>query len=406
MSWVPASHAEEINKVITFSFSKSLWWDSSNNFSLSVCTYGSSNREQGRLLIGHGAKTSMYILGIDTSCDDTCASVVKDGCQVLSNIVHSQVKLHHPHGGVVPELASRAHLRNILPVVKAALDKACISVKDLDGIAVTIGPGLIGSLLVGLYYAKALSYSHHIKMVAINHLEGHILSIFLEEKQPAFPFISLTVSGGHTSLYHVTEIGKYEVLGRTLDDAAGEAFDKVSKILGLGYPGGPIIEKFAKQGDPHKIPFPRAYMSRDSLDFSFSGVKTAVALYIKKWGSQNPETLGVTKYDIAASFQESVVEVLVKKALLAQERKGAKCICVSGGVACNGRLRKKLMEECKKKGIQVFWPRPEYCTDNGAMIALAGYHRILKGETADYSLDVRSRFPIEDIYSQAQKSSQ
>ncbi len=339
----------------------------------------------------------MYILGIDTSCDDTCASVLEDGHKVLSNVIHSQIKLHHPHGGVVPELASREHLRNIMPVVSQALEKAEITIKDLNAVAVTIGPGLIGSLLVGLYYAKAICYAHSINLVAINHLEGHILSIFLEHDHPPFPFVCLTVSGGHTSLYNVLDFGKYEVLGHTLDDAAGEAFDKVAKILGLGYPGGPVIEKLASEGDPEKIPFPRAYMSKDSLDFSFSGVKTAVALYTKKWNSKEQETKNVSKSDIAASFQESVVDVLVKKALLAQEKTCAQTICLSGGVACNGRLRDKLLKACQEKGIKVFWPRPEYCTDNGAMIAMAGYHRIIKGERADYSLDVRSRFPIEEI---------
>ena len=340
----------------------------------------------------------MYILGIDTSCDDTSAAVVKDGYTVLSNVVHSQIKLHHPHGGVVPELASREHIRNIFPVVQEALRKAQVKLTDLDGLAVTIGPGLIGSLLVGLYYVKALSYALEAPFVSVNHLEGHILSIFLEENPPPFPFLCLTVSGGHTNLYHVLDFGKYRQLGRSLDDAAGEAFDKVAKLLGLGYPGGPIIDAIAQQGDPSKIQFPRAYMSKDSLDFSFSGLKTAVALFVKRWSKrEGHDTKEVTVNDIAASFQESVIDVLVNKALKAQEMTGCRHICVAGGVACNSRLRQRFMEVAREKDLRVMWPRPEYCTDNGAMIAVVGYHRLNNGLVADYAIDVRSRFPLGEI---------
>ncbi|MBW1730951.1 MAG: tRNA (adenosine(37)-N6)-threonylcarbamoyltransferase complex transferase subunit TsaD [Deltaproteobacteria bacterium] len=340
----------------------------------------------------------MYVLGIDTSCDDTSAAVVRDGHAVLSNVVHSQVSLHHPHGGVVPELASREHIKNILPVVKEALARARIAPHDLDGLAVTVGPGLIGSLLVGLYYTKALSYVTGLPYVAINHLEGHILSIFLEDNPPPFPFVCLTVSGGHTSLYHVLDFGSYRLLGQTLDDAAGEAFDKVAKLLGLGYPGGPVLDNMAKQGDPSKIAFPRAYLSKDSLDFSFSGLKTAVALFIKKWQSAGGATTpDITVNDLAASFQESVIDILIHKAMKAQEITGTTRICIAGGVACNSRLRAKFLQEATKRGISVMWPRPEYCTDNGAMIAVAGYHRLLKGERADYTIDVRSRYPIDEV---------
>jgi len=225
----------------------------------------------------------MNILGIDTSCDDTSAAVVAGGEKVLSNIVNSQVTLHHPFGGVVPELASREHLRNLVPVVQEALTGAGLEMGALGGIAVTIGPGLVGALLVGLSYAKALAYVHRIPLVGINHLEGHILSIFLEREVPPFPFVALTVSGGHTSLYEVKGVGDYILLGQTLDDAAGEAFDKVAKILGLGYPGGPVIEKAAQHGDEAAINFPRAHLAPDSLDFSFSGLKTAVSLFVKAW---------------------------------------------------------------------------------------------------------------------------
>ncbi len=337
----------------------------------------------------------MLVLGIDTSCDDTSAAVVKDGRIALSNVVQSQVELHHPHGGVVPELASREHLRNIMPVVKEALSAAHISLHEIDGIGVTIGPGLIGSLLVGLYYVKAISYVHSIPFIGVNHLEGHILSIFLEEDVPDFPFIALTISGGHTSLYKVMDFGEYILMGRTLDDAAGEAFDKVAKVLGLGYPGGIEIERIAKGGDPEKIRFPRPYLSKDSLDFSFSGLKTAVALFVKKWLSDPSLKRDISISDIAASFQDAVVDVMVEKIKRALSVVKTDSIMVAGGVACNKRLRQRLSEEFK--GIRLFFPGPEFCTDNGAMIGVAAYHRLIKGESSDLYIDVRSRYPISDI---------
>lgn len=338
----------------------------------------------------------MRILGIDTSCDDTSAAIVVDGRLTLSNVVHSQVVLHQPYGGVVPELASREHTRNIVDVVDETLTQAAMGREDIDGIAVTVGPGLIGSLLVGLYYAKALSYVLRIPLIGVNHLEGHILSIFLEEKAPAFPFVALTVSGGHTSLYHVEGFGRYTCLGQTLDDAAGEAFDKVAKILGLGYPGGPVIEKLAMEGDLEKIRFPRAFLTSGSLDFSFSGVKTAVALFVRKW-RETGEPLGISAADVAASFQSSVVDVLVQKLMEAAHRLGVSSVVIAGGVACNKALRSSLIDQATARRMAVFYPRPAYCTDNGAMIAAAGYHRLLHGERADLSLDVRSRFPIDDL---------
>ncbi len=339
----------------------------------------------------------MIILGIDTSCDDTSAGVVVGGTRVLSNVVQSQVKLHHPHGGVVPELASREHLKNIMPVVREALQKADVRMSDLDGIAVTVGPGLVGSLLVGLYYAKGLSYVHDIPLAAINHLEGHILSVFLEEEAPSFPFVALTVSGGHTSLYYVKGYGSYTQMGQTIDDAAGEAFDKVAKIFGLGYPGGAVIEKLAREGRRDIIKFPRAYLSKDSLDFSFSGLKTSVSLYTKKWREKKKANDDVVLADIAASFQESVVDVLIHKLMKAREEKGVEEVVVAGGVACNGRLRSRLSKDASSGDIKVYYPRPEYCTDNGAMIAAAGYHRLFHGERADLSMDVRSKYPVSDL---------
>jgi len=296
---------------------------------------------------------------------------------------------------VVPELASREHLGKISTIVNEALDQASITQKDLDGIAVTVGPGLIGSLLVGLYFAKAFAYVLNIPYVGINHLEGHILSIFLEERTPPLPFVVLTVSGGHTALYHVEQIGHYTPMGQTLDDAAGEAFDKVAKVLGLGYPGGVVIENLARSGNKDRIRFPRAYLGSDALDFSFSGLKTAVALYVKKWRESEPKEVSMA--DIAASFQEAVIDVLARKAIAAAEKSKVGSVVVAGGVACNQALRDRVKDLASQCGMALYYPRPAFCTDNGAMIALAGYHRISRGERADLSLDVKSRYPVEDI---------
>ncbi|NLD39117.1 MAG: tRNA (adenosine(37)-N6)-threonylcarbamoyltransferase complex transferase subunit TsaD [Desulfatiglans sp.] len=340
----------------------------------------------------------MKILGIDTSCDDTSAAVITDGNSVISNVIHSQIKLHNPYGGVVPELASREHIRNIVPVVDKALANAGLKPEDINAIAVTIGPGLIGSLLVGLYYAKSVAYFNKIPLVAVNHLEGHILSILLEEDHPDFPFTALTVSGGHTSLYFVKAPGDYELMGQTLDDAAGEAFDKVAKLLGLGYPGGAIIEAKARSGRSDAVQFPRAYISDESLDFSFSGLKTAVALYIDKWEKQGREKANTIKLeDIAASFQEAVFDVLIDKLIMAGKKSHVSSLVLAGGVACNRTLREKLTLRSIKEGFKVFFPMPAYCTDNGAMIALAGFFRAVKNDYTDFNIDVRSRFPVKDI---------
>jgi N6-L-threonylcarbamoyladenine synthase len=282
-------------------------------------------------------------------------------------------------------------------VVNEALSRANLGIGDLDGIAVTIGPGLIGSLLVGLYYAKGLALTGKIPLVAVNHLEGHILSILLEEAPPAFPFVALTVSGGHTSLYHVTGQGLYSQMGQTLDDAAGEAYDKVAKILGLGYPGGAVIEALALSGRKDSLGFPRAQISPESLDFSFSGLKTAVSLFINKWKADERIMSEIKKADIAASFQEAVIDVLAQKLIRAVEKAGVDSMVLAGGVACNRALRERLTGEADARGLKLYYPRPAYCTDNGAMIALTGYYRIMRGEESGQSADVRSRYPIEEI---------
>jgi len=339
----------------------------------------------------------MNVLGIDTSCDDTSAGVVVGGRRVLSNVVHSQISLHSRHGGVVPELASRAHVRNIMTVVREAVSGAGLRLGNIDAVAVTIGPGLVGSLLVGLYYAKALSSVLKIPLAGVNHLEGHILSVFLEPDIPSFPFVCLTVSGGHTSIYHVKGYGDYIQMGQTLDDAAGEAYDKVAKILGLGYPGGPVIERIAQSGRRNAVSFPRAYLSSDSLDFSFSGLKTSVSLFVKKWRQEPESGKRASVADIAASFEEAVIDVLVQKIFKAQELVGAGAVVIAGGVACNGRLRSVASAEAEKRGVRFYHPRPVYCTDNGAMIAAAGYHHLINGHAVDSSVDVRSRYPICEI---------
>ncbi|GAB4410699.1 MAG: tRNA (adenosine(37)-N6)-threonylcarbamoyltransferase complex transferase subunit TsaD [Thermodesulfovibrionales bacterium] len=328
----------------------------------------------------------MIILGIDTSCDDTSASVVEDGRKILSNIISGQEGIHKKYGGIVPELASRRHIEMIWPVVDEALRAADTPLGGLSAVAVCHGPGLIGSLLVGCSFAKAVCYSKGIPLVAVNHLEGHIFSCFLDEKYlPDFPFLSLIVSGGHTSLYRVDGFGKYKELGRTRDDAAGEAYDKVSKLLGLGYPGGPVIDRLAQDGDPDAIDFPRAYLP-GSLDFSFSGLKTAVVNFLRS----NKETVN----DIAASFQAAIVDVLVRKTGWAIREEGIKRIALSGGVAANSAVRKEFARLAEGRGVEVFFPPIHLCTDNAAMIASAGYHHFIAHDVAGLDLNPEAYLPL------------
>lgn len=329
----------------------------------------------------------MIVLGIETSCDETAAAVVKNGRQILSSTVLSQVALHHPYGGVVPELASRKHIEAIVPVTTQAIQQADINIKEIDAIAATRGPGLVGSLLVGASFAKACAYSLHIPWVGIDHLEGHINSIFLETSVPPFPFTALLVSGGHTSIYHVTGHTEYELMGQTRDDAAGEAYDKVAKMLGLGYPGGEIIDTMAKKGDPCKIKFPRAYIDKTKFDFSFSGVKTSVNRYIQTHADTYREEIP----DIVAGFQEAVVEVLAYKLIHAAIRKGCRHIAVVGGVAANQRLREKIRMDAEKKNMSAYFPSIKYCGDNAAMIAAIGYHYLKDDISSPMDEDVYSR---------------
>ena len=329
----------------------------------------------------------MNILGIETSCDETAAAVVKDGSHILSSVVSSQVNIHHRYGGVVPELASRKHIEAIVPVVDDALSEAGMTLKDIEAVAATRGPGLVGALLVGFSFAKSLAFALKIPWTGVNHLEGHINSVFLEPEAPPFPFVALLVSGGHTGIYYVTSHTAIELMGQTRDDAAGEAFDKVAKLLGLGYPGGGVIDRLSKDGNPAKIAFTRPYLNKSDFDFSFSGIKTAVSLYVGKHQSDYKTRMA----DIAAGFQAAVVEVLAYKLINAALRKGCDHIAVVGGVAANSGLRHKVRSAAQDRGLKVHIPSVELCGDNAAMIAATGYHYIKAGIDAKMTDDVFSR---------------
>jgi N6-L-threonylcarbamoyladenine synthase len=342
----------------------------------------------------------MLCLGIETSCDETSAAVVEDGNRIRSNIVASQVDIHKQYGGVVPELASRRHVEQVVQVVDLALDKAGVTLEEINLVGVTRGPGLVGALLVGLSFAKAVAYALRLPFVGVHHLEGHLHAVMLEQKVD-YPFLGLVVSGGHTELIDVKEFGQYTVLGKTRDDAVGEAFDKVAKMMGLGYPGGPVLDVLAGKGDPGFTVFPRSMLSKGSLDFSFSGLKTSVLNFLLKsgWGpeGEGAETFQEKIPDIAASFQEAAVGVLVDKAIIALEKYRFERLVLSGGVASNRHLRERLKEETKRRGVDFFAPSPILCTDNAAMIAAVATRRFQRGEQSSLDLNATSTLPLGEF---------
>ena len=328
-------------------------------------------------------KKDIYILGIESSCDETAAAVVKNGREVLSNIISSQVPIHRKFGGVVPEIASRKHIENVLPVIDEALKQAKVDIKDIDGIAVTYGPGLVGALLVGLSAAKALAFALDIPLIGVNHLEGHVFANFLVDEELEPPFMALVVSGGHTALMKVKDYNDFELLGQTRDDAAGEAFDKIARVMGLQYPGGPEIELLAKEGNKTAIDFPRALLDQ-SYDFSFSGLKSAVINYLHTEKQAGRE---VNKADVAASFQAAIVDVLVKKSVHALQASGLKKIVLAGGVSANKTLQAELAAAVEIIGVKLVHPKPVLCTDNAVMIACRGYYKFLNNEFSGMDLN-------------------
>ncbi|NLL77763.1 MAG: tRNA (adenosine(37)-N6)-threonylcarbamoyltransferase complex transferase subunit TsaD [Clostridiales bacterium] len=326
----------------------------------------------------------VLILAIESSCDETAASVVKNGREVLSNVIYSQIALHTVYGGVVPEIASRKHIEKINQVIEQALSDAGVQLKDMDAIAVTYGPGLVGALLVGVSAAKAISFASGIPLIGVHHIEGHISANFIENKELEPPFICLVVSGGHSHLVVVEDYGQYEIIGRTRDDAAGEAFDKVARAIGLGYPGGPKIDKVSKEGNPEAIRFPRAKVEDSEYDFSFSGLKSAVLNYLNSCEMKGEK---VNTADVAASFQRAVIDVLVEHSLDAVKKYGFDKFAIAGGVASNSSLREAFEKECGKRGIAFYFPSPVFCTDNAAMIGVAGYYEYMKGIRHGYDLN-------------------
>ena len=334
----------------------------------------------------------MFTLGIETSCDETAAAVLQDE-KVLSNIVSSQIDIHKKFGGVVPELASREHLKNLMPVIREALSSASVTLKDINLIAVTYTPGLIGALLVGVSAAKAIAYARGIPFIGVHHGEGHILAAHIEYPGIGYPYIALLVSGGHTAIYHVMGLGEYRLLGQTRDDAAGEAYDKVAKLLGLEYPGGPVLDRLAREGDPGTVKFPRGHL--DGYDFSFSGLKTAVRNHIALFRSKDKGLdPGLNIKDMAASFQAAVVDTLVSKTMQAANGAGVNKIVIAGGVAANSLLRERMLDETGKRGITLYLPALGLCIDNAAMIALAGYLHYQRGETSSLDLNPRPSMPL------------
>ena len=332
-----------------------------------------------------------YILSIESSCDETSAAVVVNGREVLSNIIASQIDTHKKFGGVVPEVASRMHIEVISGVVEEALKEANVTLDQIDAIGVTYGPGLVGALLVGLQFAKGLSFATKKPLIGVNHIEGHISANYIQHKDLKPPFVSLVVSGGHTFIVYVKDYGDYEVIGQTRDDAAGEAYDKVARALGLGYPGGPKIDKLAKEGNPNAITFPKAKFQDDTLDFSFSGVKSAVLNYLNKCNMQDVE---VNKADVAASFQRAVIDVLTENVLLTCKKKKINKIAIAGGVASNSSLRETIINAASKRGIDVLFPDRVLCTDNAAMIGSAAYYNLIGGKISELSLNAKPNLKL------------
>jgi N6-L-threonylcarbamoyladenine synthase len=344
----------------------------------------------------------MLILAIESSCDETAAAVMENDERLLASVVRSQIDLHDRFGGVVPELASRQHLADIYPVVATALRDADITLDEVDCLAITQGPGLIGSLLVGLSFAKALALVRNIPCVGVDHMAGHLFSVFLGEEKPAFPYVALIASGGHSSIFHVTDHFHYTLVGRTRDDAAGEAFDKVAKILRLPYPGGPVISRLSAYGSPDAIHFPRSWLEPESFDFSFSGIKTSVANYVKQnqqsiFSPAGGEAAPAATADICAAFQEAVVDVLVTKTMKAARHFAVQDVVLAGGVAANPRLREVFRQQGNRAGLKVYMPPQRFCTDNAAMIALAGYHIFRQAGPSPLSLDVYSRSRVPGL---------
>ena len=336
----------------------------------------------------------MKILGIETSCDETGIAIYDDKQGLIANQLYSQIKLHADYGGVVPELASRDHIRKTVPLIQAALKEANLKPSDIDGVAYTAGPGLIGALMVGASIGRSLAYAWNVPAVAVHHMEGHLLAPMLEDNPPEFPFVALLVSGGHTQLIKVTGVGKYELLGESIDDAAGEAFDKTAKLLGLDYPGGAKLSKLAEQGDASRFHFPRPMTDRPGLDFSFSGLKTAAANTIHQQGQDLDEQ---SKADIARAFEDALVDTLLIKSRRALDLTGFNRLVIAGGVSANKTLRRKLAQLMAERKGQVYYPRLEFCTDNGAMIAYAGMIHLKSSQFADLAIEVKPRWPLSEL---------
>lgn len=336
------------------------------------------------------------ILAIESSCDETAVAVIKNGHEILSNVVSTQIAIHRRYGGVVPEIASRKHLELINVVIAEALEQAKLSLTDITHIAVTYGPGLVGALLVGVATAKALAFSSGKPLIGVHHIEGHICANFLVKQDLQFPLVCLVVSGGHTNIIKITDHGQYLLLGQTRDDAAGEAYDKIARAIGLPYPGGPQIEKLAREGNPAAIELPRAWMGEDSFDFSFSGLKSAVLNYLNQAKMKGESIVAA---DVAASFQQAVLDVLVQKTIHAAEQSGVDTILLAGGVAANGTLREQLQQAAAAKGMQVYYPPVQFCTDNAAMIGAAAHYKAIRQEYAPLSLDVNPNLSFETLLS-------